>query len=316
MDSLPDKGPAASAIRAIIEDNQMKYAVVEKDPDTNEWYTREIVKEGPTGLLTTGTSGLELQMSTRCLTMQLPDDPIQTRAVLRAQAAAANHEATEDETAQLKPFIDFQRWLAVAGERWVYIPFAAVLAELIPVEAVRVRRDFKQLLAMIKTIAFLAQGRRARTPEGWVEATLDDYQRARELLAPILDESICEVVPQVIRKAVEAVLAGEEISYPEMAKRLGVAKSTAMYRVRIAIDSGYLVNNEDRPRHSARIARGDPMPTDTSALPTIEQLGAEMAKGSRSTANSAQGSETTKIIMERQHTMAKSQNTTDVETYN
>lgn len=270
-DSIPSEGPAASAIRALVHDNSMHYAVVEKDPDTNRYVTREICKPGPTGLLSTGVRGLEFQMGTRCLTLALSDDPEQNRAVLLAEAEAANR-AIEESDEGLTRFVDYQRWLGLAGERRVAIPFARALAQLIPATAVRVRRDFKQLLSVIKTCAFLSQQKRGRTEAGWIEASMRDYARARDLLAPILDSLMADAVTPPIRATVEAIKEGEEISQPELARRLGVAKSTAQYRMRAAIRGGWLVNNEIRTRHPARIARGNALPEPSSALPSVAQL--------------------------------------------
>ena len=38
-DSIPAEGPAASAIRSLINEARMIYEVVEKDPETSEWHS-------------------------------------------------------------------------------------------------------------------------------------------------------------------------------------------------------------------------------------------------------------------------------------
>ncbi|HZA23668.1 MAG TPA: hypothetical protein VFA32_13890, partial [Dehalococcoidia bacterium] len=48
-DSLPEEGPAASAIRSLMSDQEMMYEVVEKGGD-GQFHVRKIVKPGPTGL--------------------------------------------------------------------------------------------------------------------------------------------------------------------------------------------------------------------------------------------------------------------------
>jgi hypothetical protein len=277
--SLPqEEGPASSAIRAVVQDNQMVYCVVEKVDD--KWQTRRIVKEGPTNLITTGTCPLEEQMATRMLTDRLSDDAGQTRLILRAQADTANEEDARD-TSGRQRFVDFQKYLALKGERRVAIPFARALAELIPAEAVRVRRDFPQILTTIQTLAFLAQfqpERDTRDARGRIVATWDDYAVARELLAPVLDVSITDGVAATVRQTVEAIEVEEEISLPILAERLKLGKSGTWYRVKSAINERYLVNLEDRPRHAARIKRAQPLPDPKSALPTVEVLKAEFQK--------------------------------------
>ncbi len=49
-DSLPEDGPAASAIRSLMSDRYMSYEVVEKGSD-GSFKTRKIEKPGPTGLI-------------------------------------------------------------------------------------------------------------------------------------------------------------------------------------------------------------------------------------------------------------------------
>ena len=61
----------------------------------------------------------------------------------------------------------------------IYIPFADALAELLPARAVRMRRDFRQLLTVVETCALLHIAQRQTTADGWLVATLDqDYRTA------------------------------------------------------------------------------------------------------------------------------------------
>ena len=85
---------------------------------------------------------------------------------------------------------------------------------------VRMRRDFRQLLTTIQTVAFLYQCQRQRTCTGWVEATIEDYLIARQLLESAFDAVAGESVTPVVRATVEAVKAGEEISETALAQRL------------------------------------------------------------------------------------------------
>jgi hypothetical protein len=57
-----------------------------------------------------------------------------------------------------------------------------MLAERVPANETRMRRDFKQLLAAIKTIALLNQHQRKRDAMGRIIAQLEDYAWARTLL--------------------------------------------------------------------------------------------------------------------------------------
>src|SRR4029453_17711437 len=98
---------------------------------------------------------------TRLLSLAVTDTPEQTRAILRAIA-----ESRVD-TVDPGPWIALQHWLAHAEHR-VVIPYASALAERIPPVAVRLRRDFGQLLASIRSHAILHQATRERDGEGQI----------------------------------------------------------------------------------------------------------------------------------------------------
>jgi len=269
-DSIPDDGPAASAVRSLAADNEMSYDVVERNAKTERFETRHIVKPGPTGLITTSIRSLGTQMGTRMLEVPLPDDATQTRAVMQAHARTV--VPGSESMIDLTVFLAVQEYLKLAGERRIAVPFAAVLANEVPATAVRMRRDFRQLLTCIQAIAFLHQCQRGRTPEGWVEATIEDYALARDLLAPIFDTLAAEGVTPAIRETVEAIEPGEEVSAAALGERLNLAKATISYRTRKALDGGWLVNNEARKGLPAKFARGVSLPDRTTALPNPEYV--------------------------------------------
>ncbi len=165
-----------------------------------------------------------------------------------------------------------QRYLALRGVREVAVPFAAVLADLVPADAVRTRRDFPQLLTAVQTVAFLHQQQRERTPEGWVVATIDDYVRAREVFASCFDLVAAEGVTKPIRAIVAAVPEDGEITVHDLARRVGRAESTVSYHLRRAIERGWLVNDAPRGRAGYKVRRGSPLPETTSALPEPDRL--------------------------------------------
>jgi hypothetical protein len=270
-DSIPEDGPAASAVRSLAADAVMSYDVVEKNAITNRFEVRHIVKPGPTGLITTSTKSLPTQMATRVLEVSLPDDPVQTREVMRQHARTVRSQRWTDPV-DLECFHAFQRWIVHAGEHQVEIPFAERLAELVPADAVRMRRDFRQLLTMIEAIAVMHQVQRTQSANGWILANADDYRLARHLLEAVFDTLAQDAVTPAVRETVLAVEANEEVSEKELADRLKVAKSTVSYRVKRALAGGWLANHESRKGYPARLARGVPLPDVRSALPTIEEV--------------------------------------------
>jgi len=199
-DSIPVEGPAASAIRSIIYDGVMSYDVVEKNPATNKLEVRRITKTGPTNLITRGVRQLEAQMSTRMLALGISDSSEQTRAVLKAEPKVVMGEVTQTlSAAEEKEFWAFQRWLGCVT-KGVVVPFAGHLADLIPANAVRMRRDFRQLLTCVQTIAILCQEHRTRTDDDLIVAHPEDYREARRLLATLFDTIAVEGATSAIRE--------------------------------------------------------------------------------------------------------------------
>lgn len=269
-DAIPDDGPVASAIRAIAEAGVMAYDVVERDESTGKWYTRHIVKPGPTQLTTTSTRSLAYQLGTRVLEVPISDSEDQTRKVMQIHARRA--AGLFEEPPDTAPFIALQSWLALAGERRVIVPFAEGLIELIPAREVRMRRDVQALLTCVQTVAFLHQRQRARARGGEVVATFDDYEIVRDLLLPIFDNIAAEGITPAVRQTVEAIKPGEELSLAALASRLTIAKSTASYRVERALAAGVLVNNEPNEKKQKRLARGADLPEARPALPDVADL--------------------------------------------
>ena len=277
-DSIPEEGPAASAIRSLAADNVTEYEVVERNPQTGQFETRRIVKPGPTGLITTFTRPLPEQMNTRVLTVSVADSPGQTREVLRAHAASVNGDTSSLDNS---PFIAMQRWLDIAGVHSVTIPFAEALASMVPTLHVRMRRDFRQMLTVIQTVALLYQQQRPRDKSGRIVACLDDYRQARELLLDVFTAAASGGVTSQVRETVTALRSlYSETKSPATIKALGerlnLGKDTAWHRARRAIDLDYIVNEETRRGQPAKLVPADALPEERPALPTVEELQAFM----------------------------------------
>jgi hypothetical protein len=219
---------------------------------------------------------MDTQMSTRVLSASVPDTADQTRAIMRAKAKTDTDGNETMPDREIEKFRAHQRWLAAKGEKRIAVPFAKALAELVPADQVRTRRDFPQLLSVIKTLAMLAQRRRARDRAGRVVATLDDYQRAKLLLAAVFESVVADGITRAVRETVEAINEGEEVSEGQLTGRLNLAKSSVSYRVGRAVKGGWLSNLETRKGYAARLVRGAPLPEVRSALPTHEDIEAKM----------------------------------------
>jgi len=259
----------AYCLRSLLSEGQLRYITVERTAEGLR--PRVVEKPGPTGLITTTTRAqLHPENETRLLTLTVKDTPEQTARVLQAQAARVSGAGGPEP--DLGPWVALQRWLEVAGERRVVVPFAPALAELANPKAVRLRRDFEQVLRLIQAHALLHQHHRPRDAEGRVVATLEDYRAVYDLVADLVNDQVEAAVSPAVREVVEAVnelhqANGRPVTLAELAQRLGVDKATASRRAQVALARGYLVNDENRRGRPAQLRPGQPLPEDVPALP-------------------------------------------------
>src|SRR5262249_44187500 len=188
-------------VRSLLSENRISYDTVEKTKEGLK--SRHIEREGPTGLITTTTAThLHPENETRLLSLTITDTPDQTKAIMQAQAG---RQACID---GLDPaeWHALQRFLTLGPKR-VVIPFATKLADLIPPVAVRLRRDFPTILALIEAHALLHQVSRVRNAEGAIIATLEDYSAVCELVDDLVSQGVDATVPKAVKETVTAVTA-------------------------------------------------------------------------------------------------------------
>jgi hypothetical protein len=251
-----------------LSEGRLKYDVTVRDNETGGFTTQHIEKEGPTGLIfTTTRPHIHAENETRVLSVTVDDSPAQTKRVL---------EGIADETERhvdLKQWTSLQAWLQGAEHR-VTIPYGPVLARLVPPAAVRLRRDFGAVLALIRAHAILHQMTRQRDRDGRIVATIADYQKVLEIADPLVSQGVGRQVSTTTRDTVAAV---EELKpmHPEgvtglaVANHLDIDPSNAGRRLAVAAAAGYVVNQEDRPRRPGRWIVGEPLPEDEGILPPI-----------------------------------------------
>lgn len=257
-------------IRTLLSEGRLVYDVTIKDRD-GQFTTRKIIKEGPTNLVfTTTKTKVHAENETRILSLNTDDSTAQTARVLRELADENGCGTNLDE------WVDLQRWLASdAAEHRVTIPYARVLAELVPPIAVRLRRDFASVLALVRAHAMLHQATRERDEHGRIVATVEDYEVVRGLVADIVTEGLGATVSPTVRDTVAVVAKraeGEGVMVRVVAADLGIDKSNAGRRLRLAADGGYVRNLEDKRGRPARWVIGDPLPDEVVVLPTATQL--------------------------------------------
>lgn len=274
---------ASYLMRSLLSEGRIKYVTVEKTGEGLK--PKTIERDGPTGLLVTTTAvHLHPENETRLLSIPATDSQDQTRLILASIASPCDNR--ED----LAAWHALQTWIDHADHE-VAIPFASQLATMIPPIAVRLRRDFGLILNLIKSHAILHQARRTRDDHGRIVAEIADYGVVHELVDDLVSSGIEATVPATVRETVAAVrkLIGDQPKQPlldqahdegfvktssitEIAKGLNLDKSATSRRVRVAIDGGYLRNDEQKRGRPAKIALGEPLPEDHELLPSPERL--------------------------------------------
>jgi DNA-binding transcriptional ArsR family regulator len=263
---------ATYLMRSLLSEGRVRYETVEKTSEGMK--PRLIEREGPTGLIVTTTAvKLHPENETRLLSLTVTDTQDQTRAVMATLAQEAGEAGPNFE-----PWHALQVWLEGAEHR-VSIPYAKILADLIPPVAVRLRRDFGALLNLIRAHAVLHQASRDRDAEGRIIATIEeDYAAVRELVVDLVGEGVETTVPATVRETVEAVKRlregskGDPVTVAELARKLKLDRSTVSRRARSAKDRGYLRDLEDNPRKPSRLVLGDDLPDDVQILPSPEDV--------------------------------------------
>ena len=268
---------ASYLIRTLLSEGCIRYETVEKTTDGMK--PKLIERAGPTGLLVTTTwASLHPENETRMLSLTVRDDRDQTRGVLSALADRVN--GTEPAKIDLTPWHALQTWLELAGERDVTVPFAHDLAALADPRAVRLRRDFGAVLALIRAHAILHQATRDRDARGRIIATLADYAAVYDLVIDTVSQGVQATVSSSLRETVNAVAeleksTGLPVSVTQLAERLEIDKAAASRRVSVALAGEYLIDTADRDQngkrkkgHPAKLTAGDPLPADKHVLPT------------------------------------------------
>lgn len=268
--ALHDDGVGATIIRELAWGSQLRYGTLESTSDGIE--DRIIERPGPTGLVTTSTGELDEEIATRLVSVHITDGAEQTEAVVQEIAKRAAG-STSDEP-DLEPWRAASKWLEVAGDREVVVPYARQVADKVPYEDVRMRRDFKQILTVVRAHALMHQLNRDRDAAGQIIATEADYRTAHRLLSGVLAVTMTSVSDEV-REAVEAVGELNEgrpdyargVSYKELGDEIGLSRQGAHYRCRTALEGGYLANAEERDGYPAKLVTADELPEDRAVLP-------------------------------------------------
>lgn len=267
-DSLPtsDRGeenPAASAVRTLLQDGAVVYAVVVQRPSDTPT-VRLVRKDGPTTLVSTSTRPFGEQLGSRLFTFPMRDDTEQLRAVVQTICDLQNEKPQQPSPA----LVAYQEYLQRKAPIDVKVPFASALGRCIArnITGPRILRDLQRLFALIKAVAIL----RGRT-----EATLDDYAEAASVVEAMYEATSIGVTERM-RSVVHAVYQlryehGDDatVNLNAIAEHAGLHPQQVKRAVNQALAKGWLVNRS-RDRNYDLIP-GEPLP-DEVTLPTVTEV--------------------------------------------
>jgi hypothetical protein len=148
---------------------------------------------------------------------------------------------------------------------------------MVPPVAIRLRRDFKLILMLIRAHALLHQSSRRKDAENRLIAEIGDYAAVHQLVADLVAEgaevSIKPELRETVIAAAELLASGkDEVRQSDIKKALKLDKSAVSRRVAAALEAGFLRNLEDRKGRPARLVLGDPLPAEIELLPSPERL--------------------------------------------
>jgi len=182
-------------IRALQSSNKLVQAIVVKDPNTGQLFTKENEVLGPIAYLETTTSlRLNPENTSRCFEIPLDESTEQTRRIFERQKALkglGRLSVTDHREAIRERHHNAQRLLENVP---VVIPFVHLLS--FPDQWLRARRDHDRFLHLIEVLAYLHQFQRPRQLHEcveYIEATTTDYRWAYFLASRVLRNSLDEV---------------------------------------------------------------------------------------------------------------------------
>jgi hypothetical protein len=263
-------------LRELMSEGRIRHDAAQKIGDSI--ITVTIEKQGPVAFMVTTTKAkLHPENETRMLSLEIDDTERQTREVIRKVAQV--HGINNSRSVDYEQWRDFQRWLE-HGDREVVVSYAEALAEMVPPVAVRLRRDFGQVLCAIQAHALLHREQRDRDDAGRIIADLaNDYAAVRELMNAILAEgagvavnpAMTETITAV-EKATATLLQNEGASAQDIGKVLKLDKSAAWRRLIKARNEGFIVNLETRKGMPGKYRATQQEVEPLNILPSVEEM--------------------------------------------
>ena len=233
---------AEYTIRVMQSDGELEYEATEKMPDGS---LRNVVyrTEGPTVVVQTTTRNhLHPENETRVFPIYIDESEEQTWRINEQakREAAGKGIAASDRKRITGTWHDALRLLEPAN---VVIPYAERIE--IPSSPLRIRRDARRLIDVVRVIAWLHQHQRERDDEGRILATEEDFTEALKLVSESLRRAWQTLTPseervlETIRKLPEIQRTRNGFKRRDL-KVKGISDRRLKEILKSLTDSGYL----------------------------------------------------------------------------
>ncbi|RHX82928.1 CHC2 zinc finger domain-containing protein [Leptospira stimsonii] len=257
---------AKYALKILQSEKRISIASAMKDPTTGRTVTEEYSVEGPVVIfLTTTNLEIDEELENRCLILTVNEGREQTRTILEIQRELETLEGIvkkRDKDKILKLHKNVQR---VLRPLVVVNPYAKELK--FPDTKLRMRRDQKKYLTLIKSIALLHQFRRekkmGKDENGesfeYIEVEREDLELGSILASKILGRTLDELTPQTkevlfsLHEMVESASEEQKISKSEVRftrreirERLGLSDTRLRVHLRRLEELEYLIVHNGR----------------------------------------------------------------------
>ena len=277
----PGMKKAEYTIRTLQSERRISFATVGGPGGNQEPMTIE--KEGPTNFITTTTDAVaDVQNETRLWPLMADETAEQNARVLKMQGKELEGRVpSRSEASALKVAHAMQYLLE---PKRVVIPYGGWLAERMPTDAIRIRRDFPRLGAAIRAMALLHQYQRGEDKKGRLVATVADYAMVRALLADTFDSSLQPINPKtrelvkVVREIYEekrehTLWDSVHVTVYDIQKRTGRGQTSITTWLKPAIEAGHLQNvGGGRSGQRWKLVPGYAKSIGESILPTVDDL--------------------------------------------
>lgn len=270
-------GNGRAFLRQLMTEGKIEYMTVQKTSGGLKGEKLPVV-EGPICfMMTTTATRVHHEDQSRLLILNIDYDRDTIRTAL---LNAANGKTRSAVQIDLTPWHELQETLK-ANPVEVRIPYAERLAEHMPIENIKVQRDFPKVLSMIKACALVHKNDREKDLEGNIIANIEDYDVIYNLLSAPLSQGLEADATPGVRAVVEGIglfskndrnSYFEGISQSRLAEHLNLDRSSVLRNVHAAIDLGYLVNLNPGKGREAKIQLGERKLSLTEALPRPQVL--------------------------------------------